>query len=68
MTLQFFPHSTTNPGKPRQPPATSTTTGQANTVADSGFQGNNQQGVPYGAIHRKLKFIPNGERSYDFKE
>lgn len=69
MALQFFPKSTTdNPGKPRKPPATSTTTGQTNTVADEGTTGNDQPGVPYGAFHRTLKMYPNGTRRSDFKE
>lgn len=67
MALQFFPRSTLNPDKPFKPPATSTTTGQTNTVADAGFQGNDQEGMPYGAMHRTLKFYPNGTRTNDLK-
>lgn len=55
------------PGLPRKPPATSTTYGTVNTIPDGGSKGNNQSGVPYGAVHRALKVCTTSERAGDFK-
>ena len=51
------------PGLPRKPPATSTTSGTVNTTSN---QHNQQDGVQYGANHRKLSIKTGSERSGDF--
>lgn len=62
------PMPSVKPSAPFKPPATTTTSGTANTISDTGRQGNNQPGVPYGAYHRTLQVKSGSERAYDFKD
>lgn len=61
------PMPSAKPSAPFKPPRTTTTYGTDNTIPDGGRQGNNQEGVQYGARHRTLSCKTGSERAGDFK-